>query len=257
MKKFSVFFAKAIPALFLCAILFTACKGKSAPDTLDKDASYAFGMLMAQVSSEMTGLAGIHFDYDAFKNGFRDFNEARETRFTQEQMMEKIIAAITEIHSRYEEEHGLQHQQESDDWYEEWEKEWQLMAQTNLEEGNAYLAQNRTQSGVTTTSSGLQYEVISRGSGERPGPEDIVRVHYEGTYIDGGVFDSSYSRGSPTEFPLHLVISGWTEGIQLMNVGSTYRFVVPSNLAYGPDGYGDIPPNKTLIFRVELLSIIK
>jgi FKBP-type peptidyl-prolyl cis-trans isomerase len=136
------------------------------------------------------------------------------------------------------------------------ERMW-VEGQKNQEEGEAYLAENGRRAGVITTPSGLQYEVLSAGSGESPGFMDTVRVHYEGTFIDGTPFDSSYARGAPTEFQPYEVIEGWTEGIQLMNVGSTYRFVIPSDLAYGPGGNRGIPPNATLIFKVELLAIVR
>jgi FKBP-type peptidyl-prolyl cis-trans isomerase len=99
--------------------------------------------------------------------------------------------------------------------------------------------------------------VITEGTGAKPGAGDTVRVHYEGTLLDGTVFDSSYTRGEPVEFPLSGVISGWTEGLQLMTEGSTYRFFIPSDLAYGSQGAGSsIPPNSALIFKVELLSVV-
>ena len=109
---------------------------------------------------------------------------------------------------------------------------------------------------VTTTASGLQYEVLTEGSGPKPSATDNVTVHYKGTLTDGTVFDSSYDRGQPATFPLNRVIPGWTEGVQLMTVGSKYKFTIPSNLGYGAAGAGGvIPPNATLVFEVELLKI--
>jgi FKBP-type peptidyl-prolyl cis-trans isomerase FklB len=123
---------------------------------------------------------------------------------------------------------------------------------------NDFLAENSNKPGVIVTESGLQYEVLVEGSGEKPTADSMVRAHYEGTLIDGTVFDSSYSEGEPIEFPLYGVISGWTEALQLMNVGSKYRLVIPSDLGYGPQGRGaKIPPYSTLIFDVELLDIIQ
>jgi FKBP-type peptidyl-prolyl cis-trans isomerase len=121
--------------------------------------------------------------------------------------------------------------------------------------GAAFLAENAQKVGVVTTASGLQYRVITEGSGSRPGPTDTVTVNYRGTLIDGTQFDSSYDRGQPATFPLNQVIAGWTEGLQLMTVGSTYEFVIPSQLGYGASGQGPIPPNAVLIFEVELLGI--
>lgn len=117
--------------------------------------------------------------------------------------------------------------------------------------------ENAKREEVKTTESGLQYEVIEEGNGPKPTAEDKVRVHYHGTTIDGEVFDSSVDRGEPTEFPLNGVIKGWTEGIQLMPVGSKYKFYIPSELAYGEQGaQGAIEPNSALIFEVELLDIV-
>lgn len=118
-----------------------------------------------------------------------------------------------------------------------------------------YFAENGAKEGVVTTDSGLQYEVLTEGEGAKPAAEDTVRVHYHGTLLDGTVFDSSVDRGEPAEFPLNRVIPGWTEGVQLMNVGSKYRFHIPSDLAYGARSTGKIKANSTLIFEVELLDI--
>ena len=124
------------------------------------------------------------------------------------------------------------------------------------EEGEKFLAENKLRDGVKTTESGLQYEVIREGKGKKPTAESTVKVHYEGTLIDGTVFDSSYQRGEPIEFPLSGVIQGWTEGLQLMPVGSKYKLYIPSELGYGERGAGQsIPPYSALIFTVELLEI--
>jgi FKBP-type peptidyl-prolyl cis-trans isomerase len=130
--------------------------------------------------------------------------------------------------------------------------------QENLEAGNAFLETNKAREGVKVTESGLQYEVLTEGTGAKPTAEDKVRVHYHGTLIDGTVFDSSVDRGEPATFGVGQVIKGWTEALQLMPVGSKYRLVIPSGLAYGERGAGgNIGPNSTLIFEVELLEIIK
>ena len=237
MKKFSVVSVKIVLVLFFCAAFLFACKKEEKPgaDALDKDTSYAFGMLFAQ---QMAG-TGLSFDYEAFKEGFRDFNEAKETRFSMEKANEKIQIVAQKLQNEANEKMKLE-------------------GEKNREAGDAYLTENKSRSGVIITSSGLQYEIISQGSGDKPGVQDTVRVNYEGTLIDGTVFDSSYSRNEPAEFPVGRVIPGWVEGIQLMNVGSTYRFVIPSELAYGPNGAGEvIPPNSVLVFKVELLSIVK
>lgn len=122
--------------------------------------------------------------------------------------------------------------------------------------GQAYLAQNATKEGVTVTESGLHYEVITLGEGEKPTAESTVSVHYHGTLIDGTVFDSSVQRGQPAEFPVGGVIAGWTEALQLMPVGSKYKLTIPAELAYGERGAGAaIGPHATLVFEVELLAI--
>lgn len=123
-------------------------------------------------------------------------------------------------------------------------------------EGEAFLADNAKKEGVVTLPSGLQYQVLQEGNGKSPKATDQVKCHYEGTLINGKVFDSSYRRGEPATFPLNGVIAGWTEGLQLMKEGAKYRFFIPFNLAYGTRGAGqDIPPYATLIFDVELIEV--
>lgn len=261
MKKISVLTAKVVVALFLCTTLFLSCqKGDksasgsgfmgnlrnlfsrhktetTAEGALDKDTSYAFGMYMANFMGGQMGMRETRFDYDSFMEGFKTYLEAKETRLTTDQAMEKINAAMTQIQTKSNEKK-------------------QADGEKNKKEGEAYLAQNKARSGVTTTASGLQYEVITEGSGAKPAKSDTVQVNYEGTLIDGTVFDSTYKSGKPAEFPVGGVIPGWAEGVQLMSEGSTYRFVIPSELAYGANGNQSIPPNATLIFKVELLNIV-
>lgn len=122
--------------------------------------------------------------------------------------------------------------------------------------GRAYLQANAKRPGVTVLPSGLQFEVLVAGSGAKPGASDHVRTHYHGTLIDGTVFDSSYQRGEPAEFPVNGVIAGWVEALQLMNTGSKWRLHVPSELAYGGQAAGSIPPHSALVFDVELLDIL-
>jgi FKBP-type peptidyl-prolyl cis-trans isomerase FklB len=123
-------------------------------------------------------------------------------------------------------------------------------------EGVAFLAENARRDAVTVTDSGLQYEILIAGDGARPDAASTVRTHYHGTLIDGTVFDSSYERGEPAEFPVNGVIPGWVEALQLMNAGSKWRLHVPSELAYGAQAAGSIPPHSTLVFDVELLDIL-
>jgi FKBP-type peptidyl-prolyl cis-trans isomerase len=221
---------KIVFTVAVFALVFSGCNkglGKSADGALDKDTSYALGMYFAS----QFPLPGVHYDYQSFAEGFKAFTEAEETRFSMEEAVGKINAGLAKYFGE--------------------------QAETNIAEGEAFLLENGGKGGVVTTSSGLQYEVLTEGSGPKPGPADTVRVNYEGTLLNGTVFDSSYARGSPAEFSLSGVIRGWTEGIQLMSEGSEYRFFIPAELAYGEAGNQGIPPNSVLIFRVELLSVLK
>ncbi|WDE03244.1 FKBP-type peptidyl-prolyl cis-trans isomerase [Thalassomonas viridans] len=130
-------------------------------------------------------------------------------------------------------------------------------AKEKAAEGEAFLVENAKREEVTVTESGLQYEVLATGEGEKPTAQSTVRTHYHGTFIDGQVFDSSYDRGQPAEFPVGGVIAGWTEALQMMTEGSKWRLFVPYNLAYGERGsQGAIPPYATLVFDVELLAVV-
>jgi FKBP-type peptidyl-prolyl cis-trans isomerase len=133
----------------------------------------------------------------------------------------------------------------------------QSKSKPNIEKGEAFLQQNKAKAGVKTTPSGLQYEVVTEGTGIRPAATDSVTCNYRGTLIDGTEFDNSYTRGAPITFPLNRVIPGWTEGLQLMTVGSKYKFYIPYTLAYGPSDNGPIPGGSALIFDVELLDVKK
>ena len=128
-------------------------------------------------------------------------------------------------------------------------------AAENLEKGIAFLDENGKREGISTTESGLQFEAITVRDGPKPEETSDVEVHYEGTFLDGTVFDSSYDRGESISFPLNRVIAGWTEGVQMMTVGSVYKFYIPSNLAYGSRNTGTIPANSVLIFKIELQGI--
>ena len=132
----------------------------------------------------------------------------------------------------------------------------QAKAEAAAAVGREYLVDNAKREGVTVLPSGLQYEVLVAGEGAKPSREDTVRTHYHGTLIDGTVFDSSYERGQPAEFPVGGVIAGWVEALQLMNAGSKWRLHVPSELAYGGQAVGSIPPHSVLVFDVELLDIL-
>jgi FKBP-type peptidyl-prolyl cis-trans isomerase len=136
------------------------------------------------------------------------------------------------------------------------EEKMQQAGETNQKEGEAFLAANKAKTGVVTLASGLQYKILKEGTGPKPSATDSVVCNYQGTLINGTEFDSSYKRGEPATFPVNGVIKGWTEALQLMPVGSKWQLFIPPDLAYGPRGAsGDIGPNATLIFEVELLSI--
>ncbi len=130
-----------------------------------------------------------------------------------------------------------------------------LQGEANLKKGQDWLAENKKKEGVVETASGLQYKVIRKGTGPKPTAQQMVTAHYKGTLIDGTKFDSSYDRNEPAQFQLSAVIAGWTEGLQLMEVGSKYELYIPPSLGYGESGSGPIGPNAVLIFEVELLGI--
>lgn len=136
------------------------------------------------------------------------------------------------------------------------EAEAEVQAKAAAAEGIEFLKENAKKEGVITLESGLQYEVITSGEGAKPTKQSTVRTHYHGTLIDGSVFDSSYQRGEPAEFPVSGVIAGWTEALQLMNCGSKWRLYVPSELAYAGQAVGSIPAYSTLVFDVELLEVV-
>jgi FKBP-type peptidyl-prolyl cis-trans isomerase len=174
---------------------------------------------------------GLEFNYDAFIRGFREAMEKKDTRYTLDEAMEIVQAA-----------------------YEAAQVE---LVEKNRAEGLAFLAKNGARAGVVTTSSGLQYEVITEGSGDTPSIDDMVLVHYRGTLVDGTEFDSTYERGEPVDIPLSMVIPGWSEGLCLMKEGGKAMLYIPPDLAYGERGGGAIGPNAVIIFEVELLKIVR
>lgn len=130
------------------------------------------------------------------------------------------------------------------------------LSEQNRQEGEAFLEKNKLEEGVITLKSGLQYQVLQKGTGPKPTPADVVSVHYRGSFINGMIFDSSYERGKPQVFPLNRVIPGWSEALQIMHVGDKWKIVIPHYLAYGEAGFGnEIGPNTTLVFEMELLGI--
>ena len=197
-------------------------------------ASYAFGLAMAS-NLKSGGLESLN--YDLLTKGLKDAFTGASPLMT-EQVSQNAINNIFE---------GLAKVRE--------EKE-KKKYEPQIKEGEAFLAQNKTKPGIKTTPSGLQYEVLTEGTGAQPKATDKVTVHYKGTLLNGLEFDSSYKRNEPASFGLNQVIPGWTEGVQLMKEGAKYRFFIPYQLAYGSRGAGgDIPPFSTLIFEVELVKV--
>ena len=192
------------------------------------EVSYALGLSIGQ-NFKASGIKAI--TSEDFISGLQDVLAEREPQMTTERARE----VINQLFMRLQQEES----------------------ELNAAAGKEYQEIMRHKSGVVTLPSGLQYEIIKEGSGAKPKATDKVRVHYHGTLINGVVFDSSVERGEPAEFPLNAVIPGWTEILQLMPVGSKWRVVIPSELAYGSRGAGDvIRPNMTLIFEIELLDIV-
>ncbi len=217
-------------------LFISACGKKEEPvaagpqiKTDDQRVSYGIGY---NIGSNLAKQRGLTVDKEAFAAGIADSLAGDKPRID-----EKVIqAAFAAMESRVGEVNAK-------------------LATANLAAGQAYLAKNKTKKGVTTTASGLQYEVVKAGKGKKPKTTDKVEVHYHGTLIDGTVFDSSVERGQTIEFPVTGVIKGWTEALQLMPVGSKWKLTIPADLAYGPADRGKISPNSALIFDVELIAI--
>lgn len=181
----------------------------------------------------------IEMEEAAFIQGIRDALADKTPALTQHEMRTTLVGLKKKV-------------------MEQQRKDSLELAKVNIEKGQAYLAANEKKKGVTVLPSGLQYRIMSEGKGKSPKSDDQVSVHYKGSLIDGSVFDSSFNRGKPAEFKANQVIKGWSEALQLMKEGSKWELVIPPELAYGTSGAGrKIPPNSTLIFEVELLSIAK
>ena len=189
--------------------------------------SYAFGMIIGSNLST----APIEFDYNAFTDGLRAIlDNTVEAQFSEYEAMEIVETALFIA--------------------------MEIAAEENRIIEETFMITNSMQPGIQVTQSGLQYEIIRDAEGEKPLPNSVVKVNYVGTFLDGSPFDSSYDEGG-IYVPLDMVIHGWSEGLQMMSVGSIYRLFIPSSLAYGKDGFqGIIPPYSTLLFTVELLEIV-
>ena len=198
--------------------------------------SYALGLNIGQQLKQM-GLKGVLNieDFAASINDTLEGNELKVSIKEAQQILNTFFAEMEKKQRAAAEEAG----------------------KVAREEGEKFLAENAKKEGINVTASGLQYEVLTEGTGKQPKAENTVRCHYEGRLISGKVFDSSYRRGEPADFGLRQVIKGWTEGVQLMKEGAKYRFYIPYNLAYGENGAGaDIPPYAALIFDVELIKVL-
>jgi len=219
--------------------LITACNPKPVAEpvkeldlsTEQAQLGYTIGSQMASQldNSDLFG----DIDLEALIAAFRDTAEGKEARLTSEQMQQAQLNFQQKAQAKIDE-----------------------LANTNKAKGDAYLVKNAAKEGIVTTESGLQYEVLREGKGDQPAAESSVKVHYVGTLTDGTEFDSSYQRGTPTEFPVGGVIPGFSEGLQLMKAGAKYRFVIPSDQAYGVQGPPSIGPNQALIFEVELIEVL-
>jgi len=206
-------------------------------DSHQAQVSYIIGRDLARNFAQQ----GLDLDVDTLAGALKEGLQGLPSRLTQEQMQ----AAMQQLQEQMG---GTDDNDDSQDP--------ETMNNNNKAEGEAFLAENASKAGVTTLPSGLQYEVITEGTGTKPSLKSSVTTHYHGTLINGTVFDSSYQRGQPATFPVNGVISGWTEALQLMAEGSKYRLYIPSDLAYGKRGAGrDIPGDTALIFDVELLKV--
>ncbi len=199
--------------------------------------SYLFGMDSARNIKSMD----VEFDSQAFEQGFADGMEGADSLLTDEEITEVIQIFQGEMTAKREEQ--IKQQEEA----------LALQSKANTEEATAFLLDNSTKPDIVSTESGLQYRIITSGTGEKPSAESTVEVHYVGRLLDGTEFDSSLKRGVPAQFGVTQVIPGWTEALKLMKEGSKWELFIPPELAYGPGGQGLIGPNAMLLFEVELL----
>jgi FKBP-type peptidyl-prolyl cis-trans isomerase len=194
--------------------------------------SYGYGMEIGKNLKRQ----GIEIDPDLLAKGLKASLAGEKTLMTDEEVKQTMMAFQQKMQAAR---------------MEKSKKE----GEENKAKGDAFLAENKKKEGVQTTPSGLQYKVITKGTGPMPKSDDTVKTHYRGTSIDGTEFDSSYKRGEPATFGVTQVIKGWTEALLMMPVGSKWQLFIPSDLAYGPSGRPSIPPNATLLFDIELLAI--
>ena len=227
---------KKVITLFICLILI-GCQNDDQEitelDTQIDKVSYCIGLDLGENFTKQ----GLDVEIDAMAQGIRDVQGGSERLLTDEERMNVMNAFQKDMRDKFESER----------------KDKSL---TNRKAGEVFLATNKDKEGVITLPSGLQYKVITAGTGKTPGRDDTVMTHYRGTLIDDKQFDSSYDRGEPATFPVSGVIAGWTEALMLMKEGAKWQLFIPSNLAYGDRGMGpDIGPDATLIFDIELIEV--
>ena len=227
-----------LTALLALSACDSAAKKEVSLDTQEQKISYLMGLDSGKNILSMD----MGFDQDAFLSGQDAGLTDAQPSLSEEQIDEAVAIFRDQMMAK---EQAMQKEQEG---------MVALQSDTNAIEGAEFLALNGAKEGVTTTASGLQYRVLTAGTGSTPTAESTVEVHYAGRLLDGTEFDSSIKRGVPTQFGVTQVIAGWTEGLQLMTEGSKWEFYIPADLAYGPGGTGPIGPNATLIFEVELLQ---
>ena len=227
-----------LTALLALSACDSAAKKEVSLDTQEQKISYLMGLDSGKNILSMD----MGFDQDAFLSGQDAGLTDAQPSLSEEQIDEAVAIFRDQMMAK---EQTMQKEQEG---------MVALQSDTNAIEGAEFLALNGAKEGVTTTASGLQYRVLTAGTGSTPTAESTVEVHYAGRLLDGTEFDSSIKRGVPTQFGVTQVIAGWTEGLQLMTEGSKWEFYIPADLAYGPGGTGPIGPNATLIFEVELLQ---
>lgn len=223
---------KTLVAALIASSVSVAYAADVELESKEQKLGYSIGtMFGSRMANDFEGM-----DLEAFKAGFEDSFKGQDPQMSLEDVQATMQAF----------------QQEQ---MEKAQREQAKVAEEAKAKSQEWLDEKAKEDGVVTTESGLMYKVVSKGDGKMPAETDTVKVNYEGKLVDGTVFDSSYERGEPISFPLNQVIPGWTEGVQLMSVGSTYEFYIPSELAYGPGGTGPIPPYSALEFKVELLDI--
>lgn len=227
---------KAITAVIIAVLIFSSgvTAQKKSPKTQKEKVSYSIGVDIGRNLKKQN----ININADMLARGMKDAFSGATLVMSEKDMETTLKTFQQEMMTKMEAQR-------------------KVVGEKNKKEGEAFLSANKNKEGVITLPSGLQYKVITNGTGSKPTKDQTVKVHYRGTLIDGSEFDSSYKRGEPVEFPVGQVIAGWVEALQMMSVGSKWQLFIPSDLAYGEQGNprGGIGPNAVLIFDVELVSI--